>query len=129
MIKEQVVMEKLKYLLLMTLKSTQFEVMDLFIEVSFRDETREKLAGYDVDIKFDYEGGIDFDMSAFAHDVQRMTDKLGDFLGEYVITPEGKITSGKNVDYFPSEPMIYAIDYEVDTKHIFHMAFRFNYHD
>lgn len=129
MIKEQVVMEKLKYLLLMTLKSTQFEVIDLQVEVSFQDETREKLSEYHIDVKFDYAGPLDFEIYSFAHDVQRMTEKLRDLLSEYVIAQDGKITSGKNVDYFPSDPLIYTIDYEVDTKHIFHIGFKFNYHD
>jgi hypothetical protein len=43
-------------------------------------------------------------MYSFAHDIQRMSEKLRDILSEYVITEDGKIVEGKNSNCFPTDP-------------------------
>ena len=96
MIKEELLSEKLKYLITMNAKPKQFDVMKIHIEFEYIDQGHQKLSGYDIDITFDYEGALDFDMYSFAHDIQRMSEKLRDILNEYVITQEGKILSGAN---------------------------------
>jgi hypothetical protein len=127
MINEELLSEKLKYLITMNAKSTQFDIMSIHIEFDYIDQNHTKLANYDIDVKFDYQGGIDIDMYSFAHDIQRMSEKLRDVLNEYVITEEGKIVQGKNSNCFATEPMIFNIEYEADTKHIFDLGYKFNY--
>ena len=56
-----------------------------------------------------------------------MSEKLRDILNEYVITEEGKIVSGNNSNCFATEPMIFNIEYEADTKHIFDLGYKFTY--
>ena len=127
MINEEVLSEKLKYLIIMNAKPKMFEVMNVYVEFDYIDQNHTKLANYDVDVKFDYNGALDFDMYSFAHDIQRMSEKLRDVLNEYVITEEGKIVEGKNSNCFATEPMIFNIEYEADTKHIFDLGYKFNY--
>ena len=127
MINEELLSEKLKYLITMNAKSTQFDIMSIHIEFDYIDQNHTKLANYDIDVKFDYQGAIDIDMYSFAHDIQRMSEKLRDVLNEYVITEEGKIIEGKNSNCFATEPMIFNIEYEADTKHIFDLGYKFNY--
>ena len=127
MINEEVLSEKLKYLIIMNAKPKLFEVMSVYIEFEYIDQNHTKLENYDVDVKFDYNGALDFDMYSFAHDIQRMSEKLRDVLNEYVITEEGKIVEGKNSNCFATEPMIFNIEYEADTKHIFDLGYKFNY--
>ena len=127
MINEELLKEKLKYLITMNAKPKMFEVMNVYVEFDYIDQNHTKLANYDIDVKFDYQGSIDFDMYSFAHDIQRMSEKLRDVLNEYVINEEGKIVEGKNSNCFATEPMIFNIEYEADTKHIFDLGYKFNY--
>ena len=127
MIKEEVLSEKLKYLIIMNAKPTLFEVMSVYIEFEYIDQNHNKLANYDVVVKFDYNGALDFEMYSFAHDIQRMSEKLKDILNEYIITEDGKIVEGKNSNCFASEPMIFNIDYESDNRHIFNLGYKFTY--
>lgn len=129
MINEQVVLEKLKYLILMNAKSSQFEVLNVYIEIEFVDQNHTKLSNYDVDVKFDYNGSLEFEMYSFAHDVQRMSEKLRDILSEYVISQDGKIVSGRNSNCFATDPMVFSIEYKVDEQHIFDLGYKFHYHD
>jgi hypothetical protein len=129
MINEEVLSEKLKYLILMSAKRRQFEVKDLYVEFTYTDGSHEKLESYDVDINFDYEGALEFEMYNFAHDIQRMSERLRDVISEYVISQDGKITNGDNSKCYPSDPMVYSIEYKVDEKHLFSLGYRFNYHD
>ena len=127
MINEEVLSEKLKYLIIMNAKPKMFEIMNVYIEFEYIDQNHTKLSNYDLDIKFDYNGQLEWDMYSFAHDIQRMSEKLRDILNEYVITEEGKIVSGKNSNCFTTEPLIFSIDYQVDEKHIFDLGYKFTY--
>lgn len=127
MINEEVLSEKLKYLITMNAKPKQFDIMKIHIEFEYIDQGHQKLSGYDLDITFDYEGALDFDMYSFAHDIQRMSEKLRDILNEYVITQEGKILSGANSNCSSTEAMVYNISYEVDNKHVFNLGYKFQY--
>jgi hypothetical protein len=129
MINEEVLSEKLKYLILMSAKRNQFEIMNVYIEFNYTDESHEKLESYDVDVKFDYEGSLEFEMYSFAHDIQRMSEKLRDVISEYVISQDGKLINGNNSKCYPSDPMVFSIEYKVDEKHIFDLGYKFNYHD
>ena len=127
MINEEVLSEKLKYLIIMNAKPKMFEIMNVYIEFDYIDQNHTKLANYDVDVKFDYQGALEFDMYSFAHDIQRMSEKLRDIINEYVITRDGKIVEGKNSNCFTTEPLVFSIEYEADTKHIFDLGYKFNY--
>ena len=127
MINEEVLSEKLKYLIIMNAKLKMFEVMNVYVEFDYIDQNHTKLANYDVDVKFDYGGSIEFEMYSFAHDIQRMSEKLRDILSEYVITEDGKIVEGKNSNCFPTDPMVFSIEYKVDEKHIFDLGYKFTY--
>lgn len=127
MINEEVLSEKLKYLIVMNAKPKQFEIMNVYVEFEYTDQNHTKLSNYDLDIKFDYNGPLEWDMYSFAHDIKRMSEKLRDILNEYVISEEGKLVSGKNSNCFTTEPLIFSIDYQVDEKHIFDLGYKFTY--
>lgn len=127
MINEEVLSEKLKYLIVMNAKPKQFEIMNVYVEFEYTDQNHTKLSNYDLDIKFDYNGPLEWDMYSFAHDIKRMSEKLRDILNEYVISEEGKLVSGKNLNCFTTEPLIFSIDYQVDEKHIFDLGYKFTY--
>ena len=127
MINEEVLKEKLKYLIVMNAKPKMFEVMNVYVEFDYIDQNHTKLANYDVDVKFDYNGSLEFEMYSFAHDIQRMSEKLRDILSEYVITQDGKIVEGQNSNCFPTDPMVFSIEYKVDEKHIFDLGYKFTY--
>jgi hypothetical protein len=129
MINEEVLSEKLKYLILMSAKRNQFEVMNVYVEFNYTDESHEKLESYDVDVKFDYEGSLEFEMYSFAHDIQRMSEKLRDVISEYVISQDGKLINGNSSKCYPSDPLVYSIEYKVDEKHIFDLGYKFLYEE
>jgi hypothetical protein len=129
MINEEVLSEKLKYLILMSAKRNEFEIMNVYVEFNYTDESHEKLESYDVDVKFDYNGSLEFEMYSFAHDIQRMSEKLRDVISEYIISQDGKLINGNNSKCYPSDPMVFSIEYKVDEKHIFDLGYKFNYHD
>ena len=129
MINEEVLSEKLKYLILMSAKRNMFEIMSVYVEFTYTDESHEKLESYDVDVKFDYEGSLEFEMYSFAHDIQRMSEKLRDIISEYIINQDGKIINGNDSKCYPSDPLVFSIEYKVDEKHIFDLGYKFNYHD
>jgi hypothetical protein len=129
MINEEVLSEKLKYLILMSAKRNQFNVMNVYVEFNYTDESHEKLESYDVDVKFDYEGSLEFEMYSFVYDIQRMSEKLRDVISEYVISQDGKLINGNNSKCYPSDPLVFSIEYKVDEKHIFDLGYKFNYHD
>ena len=127
MINDTVLLEKLKYLITINGKLKMFEIMNINMEFEYTDETHTKLRNYDIDIKFDYHGPLDFDMYSFAHDIQRMSEKLRDILNEFVITEEGKIVSGTNANCYATEPIIFSIEYKADESHIFELGYKFHY--
>ena len=129
MINEEVLSEKLKYLIIMNAKPKQFEIINVYVEFNYTDNSHEKLESYEIDVKFDYGGALDFDVYSFAHDIQRMTEKLRDVLHEYVLSKEGKLVSGDSLHCFSGEPTIFSIDYKADEKHIFDIGYSFRYSD
>jgi hypothetical protein len=127
MINEEVLTEKLKYLITMNAKPKMFDIMNVFIELDYVDQEHTKLLSYDVDVKFDYQGPLEFDLYSFSHDIQRMSEKIRDIVNEYIITEEGKLVSSTNSNCYTTEPIIFSIDYKVDETHIFDLGFKFNY--
>ena len=129
MINEQVLSEKLKYLIEMNLKSTYFKLINLYVEFEYLDKSETKIENYDVSIKFDYEGALEPDMYEFAHGIRMMSEKLRDVLNEYVVTRDGKIVNKDKINCYASEGSVWQITYETDTTHIFDMSYRFHYQD
>jgi hypothetical protein len=130
MINEQVLSEKLKYLI-MSEMSKRFEIFEFHVEFMYTDGMRDTLEEYDIDIKFDYQGTIDSESSSFGADIERMSETLRGIIMTYTITPEGKIKSGDTDTFstFVDEGMIWGLEFEADTKHIFNMSFKVNYRD
>ncbi len=79
MINKDVLTEKLRYLILMNSKSSQFEIEDIFIELEYLNQEQTKLGNYEIDIRFDYQGVLDPEISTFTYQVQAMSEKMGDF--------------------------------------------------
>ena len=127
MINEQVLSEKLKYLI-MSEMSKKFEIFEFHVEFMYTDGMRNTLEEYDIDIKFDYHGTIDSESSGFGTDIETMSEDLRGIISNYTISPEGKIRSGDN-DAFVHEGMIWGLEFEADTKHIFNMSFKVNYRE
>jgi hypothetical protein len=127
MINVEVLSEKMKYLITMNAKSKMFNIMSVHIEFEYTDQDQKELSNYGVDVKFDYEGPLDWDVPSFAHDIQRMSHKFQDILNEYVITQEGKIVSGNKSNVYSIEPLIYNINYKVDELHMFELGYSFKY--
>jgi hypothetical protein len=130
MINEQVLSEKLKYLI-MSEMSKKFEIFEFHVEFMYTDGMRDTLEEYDIDIKFDYHGSIDSESSRFGADIERMSEQLRGIIMTYTISPEGKIKSGDADTFstFVDEGMIWGLEFEADTKHIFNMSFKVNYRD
>ena len=113
--------------------SKRFEIFEFHVEFMYTDgEKRDRLEEYDIDIKFDYQGVIDSSSSSFGADIERMSEQLRGILMIYTITPEGKIKSEDSSDTFSTfvdEGMIWSLEFDADTKHIFNMSFKVNYRD
>jgi hypothetical protein len=127
MINQDVLTEKLRYLILMNSKSTQFKIEDVFVEVEYLNQEHTKIGNYEIDIKFDYEGVLEPDINTFTYDVQNMSYKMGDLLSAYVITEDGKIVINKKGNITISEAMVWKIDYKADELHFFNLSYRFGY--
>ena len=111
--------------------SKRFEIFEFHVEFMYTDGMRDTLEEYDIDIKFDYQGTIDSESSSFGADIERMSETLRGIIMTYTITPEGKIKSGDTDTFstFVDEGMIWGLEFEADTKHIFNMSFKVNYRD
>lgn len=125
MINQEILTEKLKYLI-MTESGKRFEIFKLHVELEFEDyEKREKISEYTVDIEFDYNGRIDERPADMANDIIYMMNLMEGIVGNYIITPEGKIR--QDYDAFVEEGIIWSIDYVFDEKHIFNTSFKVIY--
>ena len=121
MFNEEILEEKLKYLVMSELQG-KFEILEFRIDFQYSDfPTKKNLVMYDVDIKFDYTLSIDNEASAFGYDINKMSDFLRDALQKYQINKEGKIVV--NSEYLVSDGMIWGINFVADTNHIFEMSF------
>ena len=121
MFNEEILDEKLKYLVMSELQG-KFEILEFRIDFQYSDfPTKKNLVMYDVDIKFDYTLSIDNEASAFGYDINKMSDFLRDALQKYQINKEGKIVV--NSEYLVSDGMIWGINFVADTNHIFEMCF------
>jgi len=127
MINEQVLSEKLKYLLSVPFRENYFDIIDFNVEFDYTDKERQRLDGYDINIKFDYEGAFDSYIYFLLKEIDSMSEKLRGILNSYVISEDGKLVSGEDSNCNANEGMVWNIEYEADTKHIFNMSYKFIY--
>ncbi len=129
MINEQVLTEKLKYLIKIN-AAKWFDIQDIYVEFEYTDESREKLSRYDLDITLDYHGAIDLELSEFVRDVEKMSNELQKYLLEFVVNQEGKIVNGKNTNVYALDPpLLFSADYKVDELHKFVLGYKFLYEE
>jgi hypothetical protein len=121
MFKEELLEEKLKYLIMSELQG-KFEILDFRVEFSYSEP--QILEAYDVDVKFDYLLTIDSQASDFGYDINKMSDTFREAVQKYQINKEGKIVT--NSEYIVSDGMIWGIEFQADTKHNFEMSFNVN---
>ena len=100
----------------------KFEILDFRVEFSYSEP--QILEAYDVDVKFDYLSSIDSQVSDFGYDINKMSDTFRKAVQKYQINKEGKIVT--NSEYVVSDGMIWGIEFQADTKHVFEMSFNVN---
>jgi hypothetical protein len=121
MFKEELLEEKLKYLIMSELQG-KFEILDFRVEFSYSEP--QILEAYDVDVKFDYLLTIDSQASDFGYDINKMSDTFRKAVQKYQINKEGKIVT--NSEYVVGDGMIWGIEFQADTKHVFEMSYNVN---
>jgi hypothetical protein len=121
MFKEELLQEKLKYLIMSELQG-KFEILDFRIEFSYSEP--QILEAYDVDVKFDYLSTIDSQASDFGYDINKMSDTFRKAVQKYQINKEGKIVT--NSEYVVGDGMIWGVEFQADTTHVFEMSYNVN---
>ena len=122
MIDTKILSEKLKYILI-TESKNDFDIMEVSLEI---DETSNdgELLSYTVEVKFDYLGAIDPIVYYFVKDIERMSDKMRDMIGTYVLNPKGKFVVGDDNNASISDGYIWSSKFNADETHEFVMSFR-----
>jgi hypothetical protein len=126
MINEEVLTEKLKYLIMMASRP-KFEILQFGLDFEYDNHEKRKILMYTVDVKFDYTGRIDGTPSEIGSDIERMMSIMSSHIGTYFITPEGKIS--QDYDAYVDEGVIWVIEFEFDMKHNFDTSFKVTYSD
>lgn len=121
MINEELLTEKLKYLVMSELQG-KFEILSFLID--FEYSAPDTLETYDIDVKFDYFGTIDSQASDMGYDISKMSDIFREAVQKYQINKEGKIVTDS--EYMVSEGLIWGIEFAADTKHVFEMSYNVN---
>ena len=128
--KQKILKEKISYLISNQLKQNNFEVFAVLVDfeyVTLVPGASPIIDSYLVFLDVDYNGQLDgYDPYSFANNVKQMCDKARDSVSEYVVTPEGKLTSNKN-NAIVSDAMIVTIDYKIEDTHKFKLEFRVDY--
>lgn len=125
MINEEVLKEKLKYLILMSSRP-RFEILAFDVDFLYNDHKKKDIIiEYTVDIKFDYHGRIDETPRDMGVDIATMMDQMNSHVGFWIITPEGKFS--KDYDAYVDEGVIWGIEFEFDQKHEFNTSFKVTY--
>ena len=121
MFNEEVLTEKLKYLI--SLEEKNFEIKDFKIYFSYDSwENKKFVEEYDVDIEFDYMGRIENDSDYIGSDIKKMCQELGGIIGTYGVDRNGKLTAKGEHLVFPA--MIWNIKYDADETHIFNVTYK-----
>ena len=121
MINEEILTEKLKYIIISESKK-EFEIMNVALEMDFMNNDKSTIESYRVFVKFDYNGLISPDLHYFTKDISHMSDKMSNIVSKYVIDSKGKIIQGgENTSI--SEGDIWTLDFAADDRHIFDMSY------
>ena len=121
MFNEEVLTEKLKYLI--SLEAKNFEIKYFKIYFSYDSwENKKFVEEYDIDIEFDYMGGIENDSDYIGNDIKKMCQELGGIIGTYGVDRNGKLTAKGEHLVFPA--MIWNIKYDADETHIFNVTYK-----
>lgn len=122
MINEEILTEKLKYIIISESKK-EFEIMNVALEMDFMNNDKSTIESYRVFVKFDYNGLISPDLHYFTKDISHMSDKMSNIVSKYVIDSKGKlIQGGENTSI--SEGDIWTLDFAADDRHIFDMSYQ-----
>lgn len=100
----------------------KFDILEFRIDFSYSEP--QVLEAYDVDVKFDYLSTIDSQVSDFIYDINKMSDTFREAVQKYQINKEGKIFT--NTEYVVNDGMIWVIEFQADTKHVFEMSYNVN---
>ena len=121
MFNEEVLTEKLKYLI--TTEAKNFEIKDFKIYFSYDSwENKKFVEEYDIDIEFDYMGRIENDSDYIGSDIKKMCQELGGIIGTYGLNRNGKLNAKGEHLVFPA--MIWNIKYDADETHIFNVTYK-----
>lgn len=121
MINEEILSEKLKYLISSDL-ATYFNVMEFYLHIDYVNN-KESIERYEINIKFDYLGAIDIDADFFCRDIKNMINKLRDSITKYILSPKGKIISGSDNNFAADAGLIIDMKFVADSEHIVTMIF------
>jgi hypothetical protein len=122
MINEEILTEKLKYIIISESKK-EFEIMNVALEMDFMNNDKSTIESYRVFVKFDYNGLISPDLHYFTKDISHMSDKMSNIVSKYVLNSKGKlIQGGENTSI--SEGDIWTLDFAADDRHIFDMSYQ-----
>jgi hypothetical protein len=121
MINEEILSEKLKYLISSDL-ATYFNVMEFYLHIDYVNN-KESIERYEISIKFDYLGIIDFSVDFFCRDIKNMVNKLRDSITKYVISPKGKIILSSDNNFSANGGLILDMKFVADSEHIVTMIF------
>ena len=122
MINEEILTEKLKYIIISESKK-EFEIMDVALEMDYMNNDNSTIESYRVFVKFDYNGLISPDLHYFTKDISHMSDKMSNIVSKYVLNSKGKlIQGGENTSI--SEGDIWTLDFAADDRHIFDMSYQ-----
>ena len=120
MINEKILTEKLKYLISMDAK--RFEIKDFGIDFIYDGPEKVELSESDVYIKFDFNGAMDNESDVIGYDIKNMCDELGKSVYTYGINKNGKLTTEGDYNVYPA--MIWKINYDTDSTHIFDVSYK-----
>ena len=121
MINEEILSEKLKYLIL-TESGKKFDIHNISLEIDYMYNDKTTIESYRVHIKFDYNGSIEPDVYYFVKDIKKMADEMRTIVGNYVIDFRGKLIQGTDNTSI-GEGDIWNIEFAADEKHIFDMSY------
>jgi hypothetical protein len=126
------IQEKLKYLLTMSFKESQFEVLQIDVEIDEYTENENgdiEIISYDIFPKLDFTGPINgWSPWHFRNDLAGVFKRAFDAASSYSIKPDGKLVSGSK-DVYIEEPSIINMNYKVEEHHEFLFGFKVTYPD
>lgn len=122
MVNEKILEEKLKYLIIMESKK-KFEILQFDLFIDYEDDKSDRISSYDINIKFEYEGGISGSPTDFFNEIKLMIGEMSNYVETYIITPEGKLSQAYYDKYSIME-MIYGVNFLLDERQEFIVNFR-----